>query len=168
MSQGDHVPFIPCCRWRVHPRLDAVSSIIASSHSLIFFFRTSFSTVRPRSDPDGLVLRSSEPLAGARALMDRARRVLHLRDKDPGHCEQLHPMNVLLVYTSMGLLVDRMLEDSCRCVSLCVCGLVASIELGCLGVRSMLVSRLSESSSPVVMLKGCVFSEPSFSFAVSR
>ena len=34
--------------------------------------------VRPRSDPDGLVLRSSQPLAGARALMDRAQRVLHL------------------------------------------------------------------------------------------
>ena len=35
--------------------------------------------VRPRSDPSGLVLRSSKPLAGVRALMDRARRVLLLK-----------------------------------------------------------------------------------------
>ena len=35
--------------------------------------------VRPRSDPGGLVLRSSKPLAGVRALMDRARRVLLLK-----------------------------------------------------------------------------------------
>ena len=34
--------------------------------------------LRPRSDPGRLVLPSSKPLAGARTLMDRAQRVLHL------------------------------------------------------------------------------------------
>ena len=60
--------------WRSTSTLSIVSLSIVNKRSCCLVLQ-----VRPRSDPDGLVLRSFEPLAGVRALMDRARRVLHLK-----------------------------------------------------------------------------------------
>ena len=75
--------------------------------------------LRPRSDFGRLVHPRSKRLGGGRTLSDRARRVeFFTSDNDQGVFEHLRLVDVLLVCTSTGLLIDRV-RGAARCVCLC-------------------------------------------------
>ena len=74
--------------------------------------------LRPRSDFGRLVHPRSKPLGGGRARCRIGRDEFFTSDNDQGVFEHLRLVDVLLVCTSTGLLIDRV-RGAARCVCLC-------------------------------------------------